>query len=171
LISLVVVGLLGVLGPVAAEPPPLGHTMSPVSPPLPAPPFSLPDMDGASHALSDYRGRVVMLNFWATWCPPCRHEMPSMERLYAKFKDRGLEVVAVNQWEDPDLVFEFTGRLSLSPTFPILFDRESRIAEQYGVKGLPTTYLLDRDGNIRFQAIGGREFDHPEVEALIEGLL
>jgi len=154
-----------------ADQPPLGHAMSPLSPPLPAPDFSLPDMDGASHALSDYRGKVVMLNFWATWCPPCRREMPSMERLYDKFKARGLEVVAVNQFEDPDLVFEFTGRLSLAPTFPILFDRESRVAEQYGVKGLPTTYLLDRDGNIRFQAIGGREFDHPEVEALIEQLL
>jgi len=71
----------------------------------------------------------------------------------------------------PDLVFEFTGRLDLEPTFPILFDRESRIAEQYDVKGLPTTYLLDKDGSIRFRAIGGREFDHPEGEALIEGLL
>lgn len=154
-----------------AEEPPLGYQLNRVSPPLPAPDFTLQDMDGNDHALSDYRGRVVMLNFWATWCPPCRREMPSMERLHAKFKDRGLEVVAVNQWEDPDLVFEFTGRLSLAPTFAILFDRESRVAEQYGVKGLPTTYLIDRDGNIRFQAIGGREFDHPEVEALIEGLL
>ena len=156
---------------VAAQPPPLGHKMTPLSPPLAAPEFSLHDMDGEPYRLSDYRGKVVMLNFWATWCPPCRREMPSMQRLYEKYKDRGLVVVAVNQWEEPDLVFEFTGRLSLEPTFPILFDRESRIAEQYEVKGLPTTYLLDREGKIRYRAIGGREFDHPEVEALIEGLL
>ena len=155
----------------AADGPPLGHTMTPVSPPLKAPEFILQDMDDASHRLSDFHGKVVMLNFWATWCPPCRREMPSMERLYNKYKDRGLVIVAVNQWEDPDLVFEFTGQLSVAPTFPILFDRESRIAEQYKVKGLPTTYLLDREGKIRYRAIGGREFDHPAVEALIEDLL
>lgn len=155
----------------AAELPPLGHAMNPVSPPVPAPDFTLQDMDGEEHALSDFRGKVVMLNFWGTWCPPCRREMPSLERLYRKYKDRGLTVVAVNQWEDPDLVFEFTGHLSPAPTFSILFDRESRIAEQYNVKGLPTTFLLDKKGNIRFRAIGGREFDHPAVEALIEGLL
>ena len=80
----------------------------------------------------------------------------------------GSEVLAVNQWEDPDLVFEFTGRLSLEPTFPILFDRESRIAEEYRVKGLPTTFLIDKQGRLRYQAIGGREFDHPEIEALID---
>jgi len=156
---------------VVADQPPLGHKMNPVEPPVASADFTLPDMDGESHSLSDFRGQVVMLNFWATWCPPCRREMPSMQRLYAKYRDRGLAVVAVNQWEDEDLVFEFTGRLSLEPTFPILFDRESRVAETYGVKGLPTTYLLDREGNVRFVAIGGREFDHPDVEALIEGLL
>jgi thiol-disulfide isomerase/thioredoxin len=154
-----------------AEPPPLGHKMNPVSPPLVAPDFTLPDMDGESHSLSDFRGKLVMLNFWATWCPPCRREMPSMQRLYEKYSEQGLVVLAVNQFEDPDLVFEFTGRLSLEPTFPILFDRESRISEKYKVKGLPTTYLLDREGRIHYRAIGGREFDHPDVEALIEGLL
>ena len=83
---------------------------------------------------------------------------------------RGLVVVAVNQFEDPDLVFEFTRRLSLEPTFPILFDRESRVSEQFKVKGLPTTYLLDKQGRIRYRAIGGREFDHPDMAALIKGL-
>jgi len=155
----------------AADLPPLGHKMNSISPPLAAPDFTLPDMDGETHSLSEFRGKVVMLNFWATWCPPCRREMPSMQRLYEKYSERGLVVVAVNQFEDPDLVFEFTGRLSLEPTFPILFDRESRVSEQYKVKGLPTTYLLDREGRIHYRAIGGREFDHPDVEALIEGLL
>jgi thiol-disulfide isomerase/thioredoxin len=158
-------------GAATAAEPPLGYRMTELSPPVAAPAFSLPDMDEQIHALEDYRGRVVMLNFWATWCPPCRREMPSLQRLYAKYQERGLEVVAVNQWESPDLVFEFTGRLSLQPTFPILFDRESRIAELYRVKGLPTTFLIDKEGRLRYQAIGGREFDHPELEALIEGLL
>ena len=170
--ALLIAGLL-VLLPCAAmaEPPPLGHKMTPVTTPLVAPDFTLPDMDGESHSLRDYRGKVVMLNFWATWCPPCRREMPSMQRLYEKFSEHGLVIIAVNQFEDPDLVFEFTGRLSLEPTFPILFDRDSRVSEQYAVKGLPTTYLLDKDGRMRFRAIGGREVDHPDVEALIEDLL
>jgi thiol-disulfide isomerase/thioredoxin len=145
--------------------------MTAVSPPLATPDFTLADMDGEQHSLSDFRGQVVMLNFWATWCPPCRREMPSMERLYSKLKDQGFVVVAVNQFEDPDLVFEFTGRLSLAPTFPILFDRDSRVAEQFKVKGLPTTYLLDKQGRIHYRAIGGREFDHPEIEAMIKTLL
>lgn len=169
--ALALVLLMLVATVAVAEQPPLGHKMNPVSPPLAAPGFTLPDMDGEMHSLNDFRGKVVMLNFWATWCPPCRREMPSMQRLYEKYRERGLAVVAVNQFEDPDLVFEFTGRLSLEPTFPILFDRESRVSEQYGVKGLPTTYLLDKTGKIQFRAIGGREFDHPEVEALIESLL
>ena len=169
--ALALVLLMLVATVAVAEQPPLGHKMNPVSPPLAAPGFTLPDMDGEMHSLNDFRGKVVMLNFWATWCPPCRREMPSMQRLYEKYRERGLTVVAVNQFEDPDLVFEFTGRLSLEPTFPILFDRESRVSEQYRVKGLPTTYLLDKAGKIRFRAIGGREFDHPEVEALIESLL
>ena len=168
-LALVLLMLLATLA--VAEQPPLGHKMNPVSPALAAPGFTLPDMDGEMQSLEDFRGRVVMLNFWATWCPPCRREMPSMQRLYEKYRERGLTVVAVNQFEDPDLVFEFAGRLSLEPTFPILFDRESRVSEQYGVKGLPTTYLLDKAGRIQFRAIGGREFDHPEVEALIESLL
>ena len=168
-LALVLLMLLATLA--AAEQPPLGHQMNPVSPPLAAPGFTLPDMDGEMHSLEDFRGKVVMLNFWATWCPPCRREKPSMHRLYEKYRERGLTVVAVNQFEDPDLVIEFTGRLSLEPTIPILFDRESRVSEQYGVKGLPTTYLLDKAGKIQFRAIGGREFDHPEVEVLIESLL
>lgn len=169
--ALALVLLMLVASVAVAEQPPLGHKMNPVSPPLVAPGFTLPDMDGEMHSLNDFRGKVVMLNFWATWCPPCRREMPSMQRLYEKYRERGLAVVAVNQFEDPDLVFEFTGRLSLEPTFTILFDRESRVSEQYGVKGLPTTYLLDKTGKIQYRAIGGREFDHPEVETLIESLL
>jgi thiol-disulfide isomerase/thioredoxin len=154
-----------------AEQPPLSHTMTALSPSPTAAEFTLPDMDGETHTLSDYRGKVVMLNFWATWCPPCRREMPSLERLHSKLKERDFVVIAVNQFEDPDLVFEFTGRLSLAPSFPILFDRDSSVAEQFGVKGLPTTYLLDKAGRIRYRAIGGREFDHPEIERMIEDLM
>jgi len=156
---------------VSAEPPPLGHKMSPVKSTPVAPNFTLPDIDGKLHSINDHRGKVIMLNFWASWCPPCVREMPSMERLYTKYKDKDFVVVAVNQWEDEDIVFEFTGRLDLEPTFPILLDRESRVSEQYSVKGLPTTYLINKEGKVQYRAMGGREFDHPEIEKLIEDML
>ena len=149
----------------------LGHALNPLQEPLEAPEFTLQDMDENPVSLADFKGKVVLLNFWATWCPPCRREMPSMERVYQKLKDEGFVVVAVNQWEDPDHVFAYTGQLSVNPTFPLVFDLDSKIAEAYRVKGLPTTYLIDPQGRIRYQAIGGREFDHPEVEALIRSLM
>lgn len=154
----------------AVEQPELGHQLNLVERTL-APDFELPDIDGEPHKLSDYHGKVIMLNFWGTWCPPCRREMPSMQRLYQKFKEKGLVVIAVNQFETEDIVFEFTARLSLVPTFPILLDRESRITEIYKVPGLPTTFLIDKQGMIRYRAIGGREFDHPEVEKIISALI
>jgi thiol-disulfide isomerase/thioredoxin len=149
----------------------LSHTLAPLDPPLPAPGFSLKDMDDEPHALQDYQGKVILLNFWATWCPPCRHEMPALEKLYLQFRKQDFVVLAVNQWEDPDLVFAYTGDLNVFPTFPILFDRESSISQQYGVKGLPTSFVIDRDGRVVYRAIGGRAFDHPEVIGIIEQLL
>ena len=86
-----------------------------------------------------------------------------MQRLYDKYRERGLVVVAVNQFEDPDLVFEFTGRLSLEPTFPILFDRDAGLMAQWKVNGLPTTYVVGPQGELAYRAVGGREFDHPDV--------
>jgi len=153
------------------EQPRLGYQMTPLSEPLPAPDFTLEDMDAKKFSLQGYRGKVVLLNFWATWCPPCRREMPSMERLHQKFKDKDFAVLALNQMEDGDRVFTFTGDLGIDLTFPIVYDRDSSVSRAYGVMGLPTTYLIDKKGNVRFRAIGGREFDHPEVEKLILQLM
>ncbi len=151
--------------------PHMSHNLTVLTPPRPAPEFRLNDLDETPHALSDYRGKLVLVNFWATWCPPCRREMPSMERLYLKFKDKGFTVLAINQMEHPDHVFAFTGQLTPDPSFPILFDPDSMIAQAFGIMGLPTSYLIDRHGDIRYRATGGREFDHPEIESIIEGLL
>ncbi|MAT65258.1 MAG: thioredoxin [Gammaproteobacteria bacterium] len=139
--------------------------------PVPAPDFALEDMDGETHRLSDLRGQVVMVNFWATWCPPCREEMPSMEAVYQGLKGEGFQVLAVNQWESPDQVFPYMGQLDVYPSFPVLFDRDSSVAEAYGVKGLPTTVLIDPQGRVVYRAVGGRNFNHPEVQALIRGLM
>jgi len=149
----------------------LGYQFSPVTPLLAAPDFTLEDMDGESYELQDYRGKVVLVNFWATWCPPCRKEMPALEALYKKLGDESFAVLAVNQWEDPDHVFAYTGELNVFPTFPILFDPESKISAAYGVKGLPTSFLIDTKGRLAYRAVGGRAFDHPEVERLIRELL
>lgn len=137
----------------------------------PAADFSLTDIDERPHTLSGYRGKVVIVNFWATWCPPCRHEMPSMEEVYQRYEDQGFVVLAVNEWEDADRVFVYTGQLSIAPTFPILFDKLGEVADSYVVKGLPTTVLLNRKGQVVYRAIGGRDFNHPEVDKVIRNLL
>lgn len=153
------------------EAPELSHSLTRLKDPQPAPDFELMDMDGEAHSLSDYAGKVVLINFWATWCPPCVREMPSMERLYQRLQDEPFVVLAINQFETTDHVFAFMGQLEVFPSFPILFDPESDISQAFGVRGLPTSFLLDRQGRIVFRAIGGREFDHPDIEAQVRSLL
>ncbi|HHH43951.1 MAG TPA: TlpA family protein disulfide reductase [Gammaproteobacteria bacterium] len=145
--------------------------MTQLAAPVAAPDFILKDMDDESHSPGRYRGKVVMVNFWATWCPPCRRELPSMEALYQVFRDDGFTVLAINQWESPDHVFAYMGQLDVEPSFPILFDRDSAVSQRYGVKGLPTTVLIDRRGRVVYRAVGGRDFNHPEVRAIIRGLI
>ena len=94
-----------------------------------------------------------------------------MERLYQNLRSDGFLVIAVNQMEDPDHVFAYTGQLGVDPTFPILFDTDGKVSTSYQVQGLPTSFLIDKRGMVRFRAIGGREFDHPAVETLIMQLL
>ena len=151
--------------------PDLSYELTKLDAPIPAPDFSLEDMDGERHSLSDYRGKVIMLNFWATWCPPCRREIPSMESIYRDLGKSGFLVLAVNEFEEPDHVFAYTGQLSVFPTFPILFDRDSAVSQDYKVKGLPTTLLIDTQGRIVYRAVGGRDFDHPEVRRIVLELL
>jgi thiol-disulfide isomerase/thioredoxin len=151
--------------------PELGHALTRIEPPVPAPDFTLENLDGETVALGGYRGKVIMLNFWATWCPPCRREIPSMEAIYQDLAGDGFVVLAVNEFEEPDHVFAYTGQLSVDPTFPILFDRDSRVSQLYGVKGLPTTLLIDRQGRIVYRAVGGRDFEHAEVRQIVRDLL
>ena len=158
---------------IAAAPPlpEMSHSLTALKPAKTAKNFTLPDLDGKPHKLSDYRGKVVLVNFWATWCPPCRREMPSMERLSQRLKDQPFVILAINQQEDPEQVFVFTGQLDPSPTFPILFDRNSKVANAWGVQGLPASFIVDKQGRVVYRAMGGREFDHPEIERAIRALL
>ena len=151
--------------------PELSHELTKLKTPVKAPEFSLPDMDGELHSLKKYKGKVIMLNFWATWCPPCRREMPSMEIVSQTFKGQPFVVIAINEWETEDIVFPYLGQLDMFPSFPIIFDQNADVSKQYDVKGLPTTFLINKQGQIVYRAIGGRDFNHPEVRKIIEKLL
>jgi peroxiredoxin len=140
-----------------------------VSGQAPAPEFSLPTPDGKTIALAQLRGKVVFLSFWATWCPPCRVEMPSMERLYREFKDQGLVMLAVDMGESGRQVVRFMKEFRL--TFPALLDADSQVASRYGVQGIPTTFLIDRSGRGVGAARGPRDWASPEAKALIRSLL
>ena len=162
--------LTGPAGAAEDKQPELSHTLTALSPSA-APDFTLEDIDNKKFSLKDYRGKVVLLNFWATWCPPCRREMPSLTRLHEHLKNKNFVVLGLNQMEDEDQVFAYTGGLELSPAFPILFDKDSSVSSAYKVVGLPTTYIIDKKGNLRFRAVGGRDFDHPDVQKLIQKLM
>lgn len=127
------------------------------------------DPDGTAIRLSDFRGNVVFLNFWATWCIPCRLEMPAMERLYREFRGKGFVVLAVNVQEGPGPVRAFVQELQL--TFPVVLDRKGMATMAYAVRGLPATYLIDRNQIIVGRAIGAREWDSKDARAYIRALL
>ncbi len=153
-----------------AELPPLSHSLTTLMP-RPAPALKLNDMRGAAHDLSQLKGRVVLINFWATWCPPCRREMPSMERLAQQLKGEAFSVLAVNVGESVNDIELFTSQLDADLNFPILLDRSSESMQAWKISGLPTTYLVDKKGRVVAGAIGGREFDHPDMVRAIRAVL
>jgi peroxiredoxin len=117
-----------------------------------APDFALVGLDGKTHRLSDYRGKLVMVNFWGTFCPPCKEEMPAIEKQYQKWRDAGFEVLAVNLAESKVTVDSFVKQLNL--TFPILLDDRMEIRKTYGVVNYPTTFLIDQSGKIALKKEG-----------------
>ena len=127
----------------------------------PAPALLLTDMDGVKHDIRDYRGRPVIINFWATWCPPCRRELPSMNRAWKKIKDEGIVMLAVDVGEDEDTVFTFMADYPID--FTVLLDSSGDVSARWPVVGLPTTFVLDRKGRLVYQAIGGREWDNDSL--------
>jgi len=135
-----------------------------------APSFELAKLNGKKVLLSDFKGRLILLNFWATWCAPCRSEMPGMEKLWQKYKGKGFTIVGINiDRGDKQAVKEFVKELHL--TFPILLSPSTDVRSRYEVHGLPTTYLIGRDGIFLGKAVGGREWDSPQAHNLIESFL
>ncbi len=131
----------------------------------PAPDFELPDLDGKTVRFSDLKGSVVLVNFWATWCPPCRAEIPSMERAWARLKDGGVVLLAVHVGGDTDKIWAFLADFNV--TFPVLIDKSSKVSMEWQTIGLPTTYVADAQGRKALRAIGGREWDHPDLVASV----
>ncbi len=117
-----------------------------------APDFQLSDLDGQSVSLSDFRGQPVLVNFWATWCGPCRYEMPFLQRIHEEQAVNGLVVLGVNLGESPDEVREFMGEFGLS--FTTLLDSRQEVGLMYNVRAIPTTLLIDGNGVIRDRKVG-----------------
>ena len=134
-----------------------------------APDFSLEDLSGKRLSLKDLKRKVVFLNFWATWCIPCREEMPMMEKLHREFKQQGLEVVAINIKENKKAIRKFVDDLGL--TFTVLLDRDGKVSEEYGAWAIPLSYFINRKGEFVGKVEGDRKWDSQEARAFFRELL
>lgn len=136
-----------------------------------APALALATLDGGRTTLADHRGKLVVLNFWATWCQPCALEMPSLEALWRRYRDRGLVVVAVSvdRGSPRNLLEPYVRNLKL--TFPILLDPDAKTSDGWRVTALPATFLISPGGDATGMAVGAREWDSAEMKALVERLL
>jgi thiol-disulfide isomerase/thioredoxin len=136
----------------------------------PAPPFELPDLKGNKKRLSALRGKVVLLNFWATWCPPCVEELPSLVSLASDPPGPGFVLLTVSEDETAKEVTSFlekTGQQAL----PVLMDDKRRVTTSFGTSKFPETYLIDRDGNLRYRFINKRDWSSPTARACIESVM
>ena len=155
--------------PVAAEQTPLGHFV-PAASPQPVPPVSFTDIAGKTVHLSDFTGKVVLLNLWATWCAPCRHEMPSLERLQARFGDK-LAILPVSQdLGGNKVVAPFISKLGLTK-LNVYLDPKSTVGRAFKVEGLPTSVLIDRHGRVLGRVEGEAQWDSSKMLAVIEPLV
>jgi peroxiredoxin len=131
--------------------------------------FSLTDMNGTSRELAEFRGKVVLLVFWATFCPPCIEEMPALNRLQTKFQDQGLVVLGVSMDDGKDRVAAYLQSVKID--FPILWDEDLEVGKQYRVYALPMTYIIDRRGYLIGVAMGARAWDSPAAHTLVASVL
>lgn len=135
-----------------------------------APPFSLPSLSGKKVSLSDYRGKWVFVNFWATWCGPCVIEMPALNTLFHKFKGDRFDMVAISI-DDVDIkaVEKFVNDLKVD--FTVLYDDKKDVQKAYGIRSVPMTFMINPNGAVVAKANGMREWDHPEMLEFLRGLM
>ena len=155
--------------PVGARPLSDGLSVSYKSPL--APPLILQGLDGKTYDVGQYMGRVVVVNFWASWCAPCVAEMPAIQRMWEKLRPEGVEVLAVNAGESGRRIAAFLARFETRLTFPILLEPKGEAYETWGVRGLPRTFVVAKDGRIIYEAEGGRDLDSEHIRGLLRGLL
>ena len=135
-----------------------------------APSLVLADIRGVEHSLEQYRGKVVVVNFWATWCPPCVEELPSLENAWQRYRQQGLVVLAVSG-EESDVVTSFLERLPSDITFPVLIDGDMKSGNRWQIRGLPTTVVVDRSGDVHWRAEGQLDFSASDVNKKLLALL
>jgi thiol-disulfide isomerase/thioredoxin len=138
-------------------------------PAKPAPVLALPRLEGGTTKLDELHGRVVLVNFWAVWCPPCRKEMPSMSRLTDKLAGKPFTILGVNVGETPEEIRAFLKQVPVN--FPIVLDSEGQNLKAWSVFAFPTSYVVDKKGRMRLGLFGSIEWDSPEVVARLEALL
>lgn len=126
-----------------------------------APAFEYPDLNDKIHKLADYKGKTLVINFWATWCPPCRKEMPSMNRAWKHLKAEGVQMLAINVGEDEANVHAYQKEHPID--FPILLDPLSESLDAWRIRGLPTTYIISPNGTVAYSATGPREWDDTRI--------
>lgn len=132
-----------------------GNTFAAVAPQSPAPDFTLKSLEGKNTRLAEQRGNVVLVNFWASWCGPCKVEMPHLNKLYDKYRAAGFTMLGVNVDEDPRTAIGAAGKLAVR--FPVLFDADKQVSKLYDLQSMPATVLIDRDGRVRYLHRGYRE--------------
>lgn len=136
--------------------------------PWQAPEFRLEDLQGQMHSLAEHRGKVLIINFWATYCKPCLKEMPSLQRVWEQLRDEDIEVLAIDVGEPRDWILEFKGIEAFR--FPILLDHERVVTGEFGVRGIPTTFIVDPAGRVVIKAVGEFEWDSPEILEKVRAL-
>ncbi len=134
-----------------------------------APDFTLTSVDGKEYSLSDLTGKVVFVNFWATWCPPCREEIPSMVRLYNKMQGKDFQILAISVDQDIHAVKKFIKKYNI--TFPVLLDKEKRVYNLYNATGVPETHLINKSGIVQSSVIGSFNWSTPDVINTVNRLL
>ncbi len=143
--------------------------LKPWTGPAAAPPIELKTLDGAPLALADLKGKVVVVNFWATWCGPCIEEMPSMQRLREKLRDEPFEILAVNYQEGAPRILGFLQRVPVD--FPIVRDTDGAVARAWKARVFPSSYVVDGAGNIRYALVGGIDWSAPAIEKALRALM
>ncbi len=146
-----------------ARPPGIRHFKEPVK----APELAIADANNNIHNIEDYRGQILVLNFWATWCVPCRKEMPALKKAWNRLQDEGIPLLGIATKDEPDAVLEYIKKNNLE--FPIPMDPDGSVASDWAVMAVPTAYVVNHEGRIAIRIIGGKDWDKPElVDSIIK---